>query len=548
MHVSEEGAVRTAGSHRSALAGDRIPVRERPAGGGAGTVLMLLALTVLGAALRLSVAGQSLFADELSTYWILDTNGLWGVVSTVHTDAEITPPLFFVLSWLTTRVELTPELLRAPSLLAGVATIPLVYLIGVRTVGRAAALVAAALSALAPFMIFYSAEGRGYGLAIGLVTLSTLALLAATDEGRVGWWVVYAAASCAAMYTHYTVAFVLAAQLLWLLWARPEARGAALLANAGAAIGFLPWLSGLGADLDSPTTDILSSLAPVTADSVASGLAHWSIGYPYLYPSTGLTDLPGPAALVLLGLGVALAGVGLALRVSHRVRPPRLDLVDRRLVLVVALALATPVGALLTSAIGTNVFGVRNLAASWPGLALALAAFLVAAGPRLRIAAVALTLASFAIGAVRMLDDGFQRPNYRGAAALIDRAAAPGDPVIDAAVASPGPLSGVDVALDEPHPLFRVGAPQERGHPFTVIDRVQPAKSVARQAAAAADGRPIFVVSGATASEGRPADTDLARKVAGGLPERYRRVRARTYPGILDVSVLVYASGESSRR
>ena len=403
---------------------------------------------------------------------------------------------------------------------------------------------AAALTALAPFMIFYSAEGRGYGLAMGLVTLSTFTLLAGADGGRGRWWVVYAAASCAAMYTHYTVAFVLAAQLLWLLWAHPEARPAALLANAGAAIGFLPWLSGLRADLDSPTTDILSALAPVTADSVASGLAHWSVGYPYLYDSTGLLDLPGPVALVLLGLGVGLAGLGLALRIARGALPR----IEPRPVLVVALALATPVGTVLASAIGTNVFGVRNLAGSWPGFALALAAFLVACGPRLRVAAVALTLASFAIGAAQMLDDSFRRPDYQGAARLVDREAAPHDAVIDAAVVTPGPLSGLDVALDKPHLVFRVGAPQERDHPFTVHDRTLPAGEVTREAAAAAASGPIFLVSGATTSESRPDATDLTQEVEASLPKGYRRVRAATYPGILDVGVLVYERGGPSRR
>ena len=55
------------------------------------TLVGLAALTALGAALRLGIAGQSLFADELSTFWIVSTNDLGGVVSTVHTDAEITP-------------------------------------------------------------------------------------------------------------------------------------------------------------------------------------------------------------------------------------------------------------------------------------------------------------------------------------------------------------------------------------------------------------------------------------------------------------------------
>ncbi len=51
-----------------------------------------------------------------------------------------------------------------------------------RTVGRRAALVAAALTALSPFLIFYSAEARGYELMIALVLVSTLALLRAVEQ------------------------------------------------------------------------------------------------------------------------------------------------------------------------------------------------------------------------------------------------------------------------------------------------------------------------------------------------------------------------------
>src|SRR5439155_1296281 len=146
--------------------------------------------------------------------------------------------------------------------------IPLVYLLGLRTVGRAAALVAAALTAMSPFMIFYSTEARGYEVMVVLVMLSTLALLAALESGRARWWVAYAACSCAAVYTHYTSGFALAAQLLWVLWAHPEARRAALLANLGAVVGFLPWLPGLIADFNSPTTKILAAAGPFNLHTV----------------------------------------------------------------------------------------------------------------------------------------------------------------------------------------------------------------------------------------------------------------------------------------
>src|SRR4051795_10500815 len=114
--------------------------------------LAVAALTVVGVVLRVIVARQSMFADELSTHYVVVGRSLADMVSVVHTDAEITPPLYFLLTWLATQVGDTPELLRAPSLVAGVAAIPLVYVLGLRTVGPRAALVGAALTTFSPFL------------------------------------------------------------------------------------------------------------------------------------------------------------------------------------------------------------------------------------------------------------------------------------------------------------------------------------------------------------------------------------------------------------
>ena len=65
-------------------------------------------------------------------------------------------------------------------------------------------------------------------------------MLLAIDTGSRRWWVIYGVATCLAMYTHYTRAFVLWAQFVWLVWAHPPARRTALLVNAAAAASFLP--------------------------------------------------------------------------------------------------------------------------------------------------------------------------------------------------------------------------------------------------------------------------------------------------------------------
>jgi hypothetical protein len=506
-------------------------------------------LTAIGAALRLVVLHDSLFADELSTYWIISGRSLGGVVSTVHTDAEITPPLFFTLSWLATRIDLTAEMLRLPSFIAGVATIPLVYLVGSRAVGRAAALLAAALTALSPFMIYYSAEARGYALMVGLSLLSTLAMLVAVDDRRARWWVLYAASSCAAVYTHYTAVFVLGAQLAWLLWARPEARRAGLLANLGAIIGFLPWLSGVTADLNSPTTKILGALEPFTPHAVGIALEHWLLGYPYKFVHLG--SIPGAPGLVLIGAGMALAIIAIAAR--GRRRTWSIAGADRRIVLIVALAFAAPVGEAAVSLVGNDVFGTRNLAASWPGMALLISAVVMAGRYPIRIPAAVLVVAGFGVGAARMLEPTHRRPDYDAAARFIAQHSLPRDAVIDAAVVSPGPLNGLDLALDQPRDVVRAAAPQERDHPFGFGDRVAPLREVTRSAAAVASGARIFLVTMPTNEQlipGRPTYAHIARVLMRHPPPGYRGKVTQAYPGILPIEVELYEHhpGQPERR
>lgn len=503
---------------------------------------LVAALTVIGLALRLKVAHQSLVADELSTYWIVTTHGFTGVISTVHSNAEITPPLYFVLAWLTSQLGHAPELVRAPSLLAGLATIPASYLLGRRTVGRSAALAATAIVALAPFTIYYSAEARSYGLTMALVVLSTLTMLVAVDTCRTRWWIVYGACSCAAVYSHYTSVFALGAQLLWLLWACPGARRQAILANLGAVVLFLPWTTGVINDFTSPTSNILSALSPFTPHDVADDLVHWSIAYPYAHAP--LHRVPGTLALilVLMALLVAFTGVATA-AVSRDGRPWRLP--DRRLILILALALSAPVGEAVLTVFGTNLFGVRNLAASWPALALLVGVLLTRAGPRLGLVATALAIVGFSLAAVRMVEPRNHRADYRAAADFVERHALRGDVILDESAAlSPGPLSALDVALGPGHRVLRALAPAESDHPFGFFDPVvSPSVAVPRAIAAAGGGRIFLVQNIFDRAALRRIQPD--RRQPTRFPPSYRVIREQRFVG---VRVRVYAERRASPR
>ena len=495
-------------------------------------MLIVAALTAVGAALRLAVVQQSLYADELSTRLVVAGHGLGDVISIVHTDAEITPPLYFVASWLTTRIDLTPEMLRAPSLIAGAAAIPLVYQLGMRTVGSRAALTAAALTTFSPFMVFYSTEARGYELMIVLVLGSTLCLLTAVERGGVRWWAAYSVLACAAVYTHYTSVFALGGQLCWLLVVHPEARRAGLVASSAAALGFLPWLSGLKIDLQSPTTDILSALQPFTPGFVRANLVHWAIGYPEARSNTRVGVLPGTPALVALLLAgiVACAGI-VAAGLRGRLRLP-----DRRLALVIVLAVSVPIAEAIASAIGSNLFGTRYLAASWPAFALCFAAFLVAAGPRLGIAAAVLAIGAFALGGIKMLDHDLRRPDFDGVVAFVVRTGAARDVVVDGVTGAPaGVPTTMDLGFAGHRRVFPIGRPAVRYDPFRILAAPPPTADVVHRAAAAAapSGRLFLLLE---------ADGPLRTDAIAAVPPDYRRVAMRTYPGVTPISVLVFES------
>ena len=484
----------------------------------APAIIAVVGLTLLGALLRIGELGQSLYGDELWAYAAATSGGPGDVIDFVRSDQEITPPLFSLLAWLAAKLGDAETLIRLPSLLAGIALIPLIWLLGLRTVGRSAALVGAALATFSPFLAFYAVEARAYSLAMALVVASTLAMLLASERRSPAWWAAYAALSWAAMLSHYTAAFALIAQLLWLLWRRPECRFQAIVANAAAAIAYLPWVPSLLDDVSSPSQDIIGSLAPFNFGNGTAFTGSWSIGH----PARALDDFWGAGLEIALFAGIALGVGGAALAVrSHRRSPEALPRCGRgrdTLLLVAMLAVACPAGAALVSLLAADQFLPRNLAASWPAFSLLLAAILTA-GPRpVRIAAPGIVIAVFAVGALRTTEPEWGRPDVGAAAAFIEANTGPGDVILDTLF--PGGGSGLPIA---------VTLDLEMAESFEKVTVAGPA-DVQAGVAQATGGRvavvgPPLLVAGAAQSPG----------LAGRTPSLNA-----SFPGTLATEVLIY--------
>ena len=81
--------------------------------------------------------------------------------------SESNPPLYYVLAWAWAKAFGTGEVgLRSLSALFGAATVPVAYLIGRELASRRAGLIAAALVAVNPMLIWYSQEARSYAVLV----------------------------------------------------------------------------------------------------------------------------------------------------------------------------------------------------------------------------------------------------------------------------------------------------------------------------------------------------------------------------------------------
>ena len=522
----------------------------RSAGAFQGTWPLLGGMTIVGLALRIPMMGDSPFGDELSTNFVVNGFGVDSVLGLVGSDQETTPPLFFALTWLVKGLGDPAAGLRWISLLAGLAAIPLTYVLGARTVGTTAGLAGAAVMALSPFMIFYSTEARAYALVTLFVLLAAVVLLKALEKGGWPWWGAYAACVAAAAYTHYTAVFTLLALFAWAALAHPESRRELLLATAGAALLYLPWLGEFLEDGGEPTSQIIEVLHPLTWKAAQSDLIHWSVGH----PQDAASAVPGDLGLWLIGAGAALGAVGVGLSLRGGGLPTR---PSAGLALVLALAVAAPLGATLHNFVGDSVFVPRNLAASTPGLALAIGALVTGGEARLRIVATALLLAGFAIGAVKMLDEDHQRPDYAGAAEFIEAEGDLSSPVVEIPAPTPGPQTSMEFELadsGEPTPsgrsVFPIGQPSmatrlgARGSGDPGILDPLPTSSPEQVAAAAArqagDGR-LFVVAPGMADEAAlRAPTSPAAAFMEALPPRFRDTEVRAFPGFSVFPIYVH--------
>lgn len=363
----------------------------------------VVALTALGAALRFATLDlQSFDFDEAFTVGPL-LGGSFGDMLDAIPRTESSPPLYYVLAWLWTQVFGVGEVgVRSLSAVLGTALIPVTFGAARELGGRRAGLIAAALVAVNPQLIFFSQEARAYSLLTLLATLSFWAFLIARRDAEARGLILWALASAAALLTHYFAAFVVVPEAIWLLAVRRPRLPVALAAGAVAAVGAA--LVPLAVHQSDGRTDWISDLS---LGARLRGVIK--------VPLTGEYDPTSNWQLALLGLVLAV-GTGLALR--------RADEQERRRTAIAislgALAIALP---LAVDLIARDLLISKNVMLAVPLFAIGLACALGArrAG-RVGLATAAIVCAAgIAVTLATMAEPRLRRPDYRGIATTLGR-------------------------------------------------------------------------------------------------------------------------------
>jgi mannosyltransferase len=400
---------------------DTAPARYLAEAGSFASRHALALIVGAAAVLRFATLGTPAYwYDESLTVIRLD-HGFRGMLEA--TAQGVTPPLYYILAWLWQHVFGSGELaLRSLSALLGTATVPVVYAAARELASRRAALIAAALAATSPLLIWYSQELRTYPLLIFLAAVSFLFFAYALERPEIRWLWAWALASSLALTTHYFALALIVPEAVWLLFRARARRVDVLLAGAAVAvvgIGLLPlwaeqqgrpdWIGALlsrSGRLEAvPQQFVVGLSTPWRALPIVAGALLLAAVVIALIRSEGVTRR---------GVGVA-GGVGLA---------------GGLIVIVAALA-------------GRDYILTKNLLELWVPLAIAVAAALGAQrlGPFGPALAVAICIGGVALSSWTAATPAAQRVDWRGVAEALGPAQ--GQRVI----AAPGSLEGLPLSL-----------------------------------------------------------------------------------------------------
>jgi 4-amino-4-deoxy-L-arabinose transferase-like glycosyltransferase len=194
--------------------------------------LALGAVLLLATGVRLwALSDRVLWFDEAVSLLIAQAPA-GDVFVAVQDDTH--PPLYYLVLHYWTQLLPGESGARLLSVVAGILTVAVVFALGKHLGGVTAGWLSAVLLALCPLHVWYSQEVRMYAVQTLLICLSWWLLLRAR-------WVAYVFVTALGLYTQYTTAFAIAAQIVYVAISQRQLARPFAYSLAGVAVLFAPW-------------------------------------------------------------------------------------------------------------------------------------------------------------------------------------------------------------------------------------------------------------------------------------------------------------------
>ena len=180
---------------------------------------MIWLILILGTILRFISLNQSLWLDEAINVMAAKSYSLLGMV-TQYAVADFHPPGWFMILWLWGKLFGYSEVVvRLPSVIFGVLTIYITYLIGKNIVSQKFGLIAALLLTINPLHIYYSQEARMYALATLAVSINFFFFIKLLKKEKINMlFLIFA--NLLVLASDYVAYFIFPAQLVFLLFVK----------------------------------------------------------------------------------------------------------------------------------------------------------------------------------------------------------------------------------------------------------------------------------------------------------------------------------------
>lgn len=174
-------------------------------------------LTVVAAGLRLFNLDSGLWYDEIKT--LIDSVRSPLVEIVTHFPSNNDHLFYSVVAHIS--IESFGEhawSVRLPAAILGIASVPMLYLLALRVTSRVEALASASVLAISYHHVWFSQNARGYTGLLFCALLSSYLLIVGLQSGKWRAYAGFAVVAALGIYTHLTMAFVIASQFVFVAW------------------------------------------------------------------------------------------------------------------------------------------------------------------------------------------------------------------------------------------------------------------------------------------------------------------------------------------